>query len=92
MSDPLGMVWDALEVGGYGPHGQPHDFRARCPGHDGDNATSLHVARGTGGGARLVLRARLLDRGDHRTARPPDARPVPASIPATRAGDCSRPA
>ena len=51
MSDPLGMVWNALAVGGHGPHGQPHDFRARCPGHDGDNGTSLHVARGTGGQA-----------------------------------------
>ncbi len=43
MSDPMRIVWDALEARGYGPRGQPHDFRARCPGHDGDNPTALHV-------------------------------------------------
>jgi hypothetical protein len=43
VSDALRLVWDALEAGGYGPHGQPHDFRSRCPGHDGENPTSLHV-------------------------------------------------
>jgi hypothetical protein len=37
------MVWDALEAGGYGPHGRPDDFRSRCPGHDGDNREALHV-------------------------------------------------
>jgi hypothetical protein len=49
MSDPLRILWDALAAGGYGPHGQPHDFRARCPGHDGDNSSALHVSAGAGG-------------------------------------------
>jgi hypothetical protein len=53
MTDPLQIVWDALQAGGYGPHGQPHDFRARCPGHDGDNPTALHVSEGSGGQALL---------------------------------------
>jgi hypothetical protein len=52
VSDPLRDVWDALEAGGFGPHGQPHDFRSRCPGHDGDNRDSLHVS--DGGGQALV--------------------------------------
>ena len=43
MSDPLRLVWDALEHGGYGPHGELHNFRSRCAGHDGQNPTSLHV-------------------------------------------------
>jgi hypothetical protein len=37
------LVWDALERRGYGPHGQPHDFRSRCPGHHGDGSNALHV-------------------------------------------------
>lgn len=53
MSDPLRIVWDALAAGGYDPHGQPHDFRARCPGHDGDNRDALHVSTGAGGVALL---------------------------------------
>ena len=53
MSDPLRIVWDALDAGGYGPRGPLHDFRARCPGHDGDNATALHVHAGAGGTALL---------------------------------------
>lgn len=36
-------VWEALVALGCGPHGDLTDFRARCPGHDGDNPTSLHV-------------------------------------------------
>ena len=53
MSDPLRIVWDALDAGGYGPHGQAHDFRSRCPGHDGDNRDALHVSAGAGGVALL---------------------------------------
>jgi hypothetical protein len=49
VNDPLGIIWSALEGGGYGPHGQPHDFRARCPGHDGEGREALHVSRGAGG-------------------------------------------
>lgn len=49
MSDQLRIVWDALDVGGYGPHGQLHDFRARCPGHDGENRDALHISAGAGG-------------------------------------------
>jgi hypothetical protein len=45
--DPIAVVWDALDAGGYDPHGQPHDFRARCPGHDGDNREALHVSEGS---------------------------------------------
>jgi len=48
-TDPLQLCWDALERGGYGPHGQAHDFRARCPGHDGDNSSALHVSAGASG-------------------------------------------
>jgi hypothetical protein len=43
VSDPFRIVWDALAARGYGPRGKPHDFRSRCPGHDGDNSTALHV-------------------------------------------------
>lgn len=46
-------MWDALETGGFGPHGQPHDFRSRCPGHDGDNPDALHVVEGANGAAVL---------------------------------------
>src|SRR4051812_82931 len=46
VSDPLRLVWDALDAGGYQPHGTPHDFRAKCPGHNGDNRDSLHVWAG----------------------------------------------
>jgi hypothetical protein len=53
VSDPLRIVWDALDQCGYGPHGQPHDFRSRCPGHDGDNRDALHVSAGAGGEALL---------------------------------------
>lgn len=42
-SDPFAIVWDALARGGYGPRGKLHDFRCRCPGHNGDNPTALHV-------------------------------------------------
>jgi hypothetical protein len=45
-TDPLRVIWDALEAHGCQPHGQPYDFRARCPAHNGDNPTSLHVVEG----------------------------------------------
>lgn len=58
MIDPLQAVWDALERGGYAPRGPRHDFRARCPAHDGDNASSLHVSVGADGRALLRCFAR----------------------------------
>jgi hypothetical protein len=53
VSDPLRLVRDALEAHGYQPHGKEYEFRARCPGHDGDNRTSLSVAVGADGRAVL---------------------------------------
>lgn len=41
-ADPR-VVWDALARLDYGPHGPVDNFRSRCPGHDGDNPTSLSV-------------------------------------------------
>jgi hypothetical protein len=49
--DPLQAVWDALDRHGCQPHGKPHDFRACCPGHDGDNREALHVSVGADGQA-----------------------------------------
>jgi hypothetical protein len=49
VSDPLRIAWDALDAGGYHPHGPLHDFRARCPAHQGDNDSSLHVRAGADG-------------------------------------------
>jgi hypothetical protein len=46
-------MWDALEVGGYKPHGKEHDFRARCPGHGGGNPSALRVSVGADG--RVLL-------------------------------------
>ena len=51
MSDPLRNWWDALDRGGFGPHGEPHSFRSRCPLHGGDNADALHVFIGGDGRA-----------------------------------------
>jgi hypothetical protein len=51
VSDPLRTLWDALANGGYSPRGRLEDFRARCPAHQGDNPTSLHVRAGVGGQA-----------------------------------------
>lgn len=51
-ADPR-VVWDALAARDCRPHGQPHDFRARCPEHDGDNPESLHVTL-AGDGTILV--------------------------------------
>lgn len=50
-------MWDALERGECEPHGQPYDFRARCPGHRGDNVTALHVWVGADGRAVLWCHA-----------------------------------
>ncbi len=50
-SDPLRLVWDRLEAAGCRPHGKSYDFRARCPGHDGENREALHVAVGADGRA-----------------------------------------
>ena len=52
-SDPLRLVWDALEAHDCRPRGKPYDFRSRCPAHDGKNPTSLHVAIGADGRAVL---------------------------------------
>lgn len=61
MSDPLKTVWDALAAHGCRPHGKEHDFRARCPGHDGHNRDSLHVAVGADGRAVLWCHAHQCD-------------------------------
>ena len=50
-ADPLRTWWDALEQGGYGPHGQPYDFRARCPRCDDTRDDELHVFIGADGRA-----------------------------------------
>ena len=61
-SDPLRLLWDALDAQGYGPRGKPHDFRARCPGHGGDNPrTSLRVGIGADGRAVLWCHAHQCD-------------------------------
>jgi hypothetical protein len=52
-SDPLHTVWDALERVGCEPHGTQWDFRSRCPAHDGENPSALHVSVGVGGQAIL---------------------------------------
>jgi len=49
--DPLTNWWDALERGGYEPRGQAHDFRSKCPLHDGGNPTALHIFVGADGRA-----------------------------------------
>lgn len=56
--DPIQIVRDALERGGYGPHGPSHDFRSRCAGHDGDNPDALHVSVGADGRALLYCYVR----------------------------------
>jgi hypothetical protein len=61
VSDPLRRLWVELEARGYGPHGKPYDFRARCPGHDGDNRTSLSVGVGADGRAVLWCHAHQCD-------------------------------
>ncbi len=51
MNDPLRTLWDALEARGCRPKGKAHDFRARCPAHNGENRDALHVAIGADGRA-----------------------------------------
>jgi hypothetical protein len=58
VSDPLRTLWDALEARDCRPKGRAHDFRARCPAHDGDNPQSLHVSIGADGRAVLYCFAR----------------------------------
>ena len=53
ITDPLTTMWEALEFGDYEPHGQPYDFRARCPVHGGDNRDALKVTEGVD--RRVVL-------------------------------------
>ncbi len=52
-TDPLVIVWDALERAGCEPHGQPWDFYARCPVHNGESNEALHVSVGADGRALL---------------------------------------
>jgi hypothetical protein len=59
--DPLALLWNTLEAGGYRPRGKPHAFRARCPVHDGDNPASLSVGIGADGRALLWCHARACE-------------------------------
>ena len=64
MSDPLRIVWDALAAKGFGPHGQPHNFRSICSGHPGaDNRSALHVWD-EGGEAKMCCFTHGCDRLD----------------------------
>jgi len=45
-ADPILAVRAALEQRGCDPHGPQHAFRARCPGHDGENRDALSVTEG----------------------------------------------
>jgi hypothetical protein len=47
--DPLVTVWQALDLNQCQPHGELHDFRGRCPAHNGDNREALHVVEGAYG-------------------------------------------
>jgi hypothetical protein len=57
VSDPLRILWDALEAHGCRPKGKPHDFRACCSAHDGENRDALHVAIGADGRAVVFCHA-----------------------------------
>jgi hypothetical protein len=52
-SDPVRLLWDALEAHGCRPRGKDYAFRAKCPVHDGDNPASLSVGIGADGRALL---------------------------------------
>src|SRR4051812_20508269 len=54
---PTVTVWHALDRLDLDPHGEPHDFRARCPVHLGDSH-SLHVSEAADGHALLHCFAR----------------------------------
>jgi hypothetical protein len=53
VTDPCGVIFEALERAGYEPMGSPPTFRSRCPGHDGDNPTALRVGIGNDGRALI---------------------------------------
>jgi hypothetical protein len=61
VSDPLRTLWDALEGHGCRPRGEPYEFRARCPAHEGDNPTALQMAVGADGRALLWCHAHQCD-------------------------------
>lgn len=46
-TDPMQRMWDALETAGCQPHGELHQFRSRCPAHEGGNAEALKVTEAT---------------------------------------------
>lgn len=48
---PVQLIWDQLDNADCRPHGRIEDFCARCPSHDGDNPSSLHVAEADDGRA-----------------------------------------
>lgn len=50
--DPMRTMWDALAQHGFDPQGDPHNFRARCPAHNGEGR-NLQVTRGVDG--RVLL-------------------------------------
>jgi hypothetical protein len=60
-SDPLRLLWDALEAHDCRPRGKPHDFRALRPAHNGDNPTALQVVVGADGRALLWCHAHQCD-------------------------------
>ena len=60
-ADPLRLLRDALEDHGCQPRGSEYQFRARCPGHDGGNPTSLSVGIGADGRAVLWCHAHQCD-------------------------------
>ena len=52
-SDPATTLWEALERAGCEPMGAPPSFRAKCPGHGGENPTALRVGIGADGRALI---------------------------------------
>ncbi len=60
-AEPLRLLREALEEHGCQPRGKEYEFRARCPGHDGDNRTSLSVGIGADGRAVLWCHAHQCD-------------------------------
>jgi hypothetical protein len=61
--DPFAIVWDGLAQRNFGPRGQVHNFRSRCPLH-GDNDTSLHVWDRGDGVVELHCHARDCERDE----------------------------
>ena len=59
--DPTRFLWDALEAHGCQPRGKEYEFRARCPGHSGDNPTALSVRVGADGRAVVFCLAHQCD-------------------------------